>query len=133
MTITQLTRSQKTKLNKEKKLHAARERRLQFKGMTESEILEATPIALAEFVENKQTGGISLVVPSCPICGERHNHGYGDLKGGYRVPHCTNETREVIPYNYELVIDWRKGENIRLREVLVKRIEHRERKQSGKP
>jgi hypothetical protein len=129
LTITKLTPYQLQKLRNEKKIHAAHARRKQYKGMTDEQITFFTPLAKAELLQNKQTGSISLVVKQCPICGDKHTHGYGDLKGGYRVPHCMNESREVIPYNYDLNIDWRNPENVRLRNEIVKRQVHKSNKQ----
>jgi len=128
MTNTKLTPYQMQKLRKERKIQQALERRNQYKGMTDDEITLFSPVANAEFVQNKQTKGISLVVKECPICGDKHSHGYGDLQGGFRVPHCRNEERETIPYNYELVIDWSNAENIRLRDELLKRQAHKQAK-----
>lgn len=51
----------------------------------------------------------SLVVESCPFCGERHVHGGGDSRSipsfGHRVAHCGIPGIRGVSRTYELVPD----------------------------
>lgn len=54
-------------------------------------------------------GGYLWLVPRCPLCGKKHQHGGGRLTGdprrllGHRVAHCGGSQRFGGPGGYELV------------------------------
>ena len=65
------------------------------------------PQALA--VLKPSRGCYLWIVPRCPLCGKRHQHGGGYLTGdprtllGHRVAHCTGPQRPGESRGYELV------------------------------
>ena len=68
----------------------------------------AYPQALATLVRSR--GCYLWIVPRCPLCSRKHQHGGGDLAGdprtllGHRVAHCAAKYRRAgQPGGYELV------------------------------
>ncbi len=74
--------------------------------MTPNEAL--TPEAPARLMRGR--GRFLWLVPRCPLCGKRHQHGGGHFDAdprallGQRVPHCATQSRRAgQPCGYDLV------------------------------
>lgn len=78
-------------------------------------------IVYVDLVPSKVSNYIQLVIPRCPICGNKHLHGIGE---GWRASHCFNKkTGRSYTGSYYLKIDWTIPEHAALKERYEKLIE----------
>ena len=110
------TAYQKKKRREVEKKQAAAERRKQFKGMTDEEIRNFIPKNESFLYESvTDSSFIGIVVKNCCICGKKHFHGSRMTSGGIRESHCNKYGEEAVPNYYQLVIDWSRPENKKLK------------------
>lgn len=82
-------------------------------------------IVYVDLVPSKISNFIQLVVPKCPRCGSKHNHGLGE---GYRSSHCfIKGTGRSVSISYYLKIDWSIPEHAALKERYERLIKEYEK------